>query len=82
MSDSTQKGRTSKQKSPKISILPPEETNYEIDRLAGDVGTPEADNCNQKAFEQQQIHDNGVENEHSVEKDGFYLTCCVGKRSW
>ena len=46
MSDSAQKGRTSKQKSPKIQVLPTEETNYEIDRLAGNVGTPEADNCN------------------------------------
>ena len=44
MTDSAQKGRTSKPKSPKISILPTEETNYEIDQLAGDVGTPAADN--------------------------------------
>ena len=65
MSDSAQKGRTSNQKGPKIHVLPTEESNYEINRLAGNAGTPEADNRNQKAGEQQQIHDNEVENEYS-----------------
>ena len=67
MSDSAQRGRTSKHKSPKIPIRPTEETNYEIDRLAGDAGTPEADNRNHRAVEQQQTRDNEVENEHSEE---------------
>ena len=35
------------------------------------MGTPVADNRKQKAFEQQQIYDNEVENEQSEESDSF-----------
>ena len=59
------------EKSKKSLILPTEQTNYAIDRLAGDVESPEADNPNQKAFEQQQIHDNEVKNEYSEESNSF-----------
>ena len=65
MSESAQKGRTSKQNGPKIQVLSTEETNYEIDQLAGNVGTPEADNRNYRAVEQQQQYDNEVEKEYS-----------------
>ena len=50
MSNIAQKCRTSQQKSSKIPSLPTQQTHYEIDRLAGDVSTPEADNLNQRAF--------------------------------
>ena len=50
-----------------------EDTNYQIDRLAGNVGTPEADNRNHRAFEQQQINDNKVENEQSEKKAVFRI---------
>ena len=71
MSNSAQKGSTSKQKGIKIQVLSTEETNYEIDRLVGEVDTPEADISNQKAVEHQQIHDNEVENEQYKECDSF-----------
>ena len=73
MSDSAQKGRTSKQKSPKFQVLPEEQTNDQFDRLAGNVGTPEADKYNQKADEQQKIQDVDVENEDSEESDIFQI---------
>ena len=44
-----------------------------IDRLAGNVGTPEADNRNHIAFEQQHILDNEVEHEHSEESNRFRI---------
>ena len=71
MSDSAKKGWTSKQKISKILIYPTEDTNNKIDRLAGDTGTPEADNHNHRVFEQQQIHDNEVKNEYSEESNSF-----------
>ena len=71
MSDSAQKGRTSKQKSPKFQVLPEEQTNDQFDRLAGNVGTPEADKYNQKADEHQKIQDVDVENEDSEESGIF-----------
>ena len=43
MSGSARKGTTSKQKSPKIKVLPEEQTNNQFDQLAGNVGTPEDD---------------------------------------
>ena len=51
MSDSAQKGISSKRKVSKIHVFPTEETTYKIDRYAGDVGTPEADHRNQKSDE-------------------------------
>ena len=73
MSDSAPKGRISKQKSPKFQVLPEEQTNDQFDRLAGNVGTPEADKYNQKADEQQQIHNLDVEYEDSEEKVIFQI---------
>ena len=35
------------------------------------MGTPEADNRNHRAFEQQQIHDNELKNEYYEENDSF-----------
>ena len=78
MSDSAQKGRTFEQKGPKIEVFPTEEINYKIDRLAGDVGTPEANSCNQKAVEHQQIHDNKGENEQNEESDCFVRFLRIG----
>ena len=37
------------------------------------MGTPVADNHKQKAFEQQQIYDNEVENEQSEESESFQI---------
>ena len=73
MSDSAQKGRTSKPKSLKFAILQPEDANYELDRLAGDVGTSKAYNRKQKVFEQQQIYNNEAENEQSEESNSFQI---------
>ena len=67
------KSRTSKQKSLKTKVLPVEQTNDQFDRLAGNIGTPEADNYNQKANKQQQIHDQDVEYEESEEIDSFQI---------
>ena len=43
MSDSAQKRRTSNQKTQKTKVHPEEQTNDQFDRLAGNVGTPKAD---------------------------------------
>ena len=70
MSDSAQKRRTN-QKSLKTQSLPEEQTSDQFDRLAGDVGTPEADSYNQKADDQQQIHGQDLKYEKSEENYGF-----------
>ena len=71
MSDSAQKRRTPKQKSPKAQVLPEEQTNDQFDRLAGNVRTPEADRYNQTADKQQQKQDLEVDYEDSEESDIF-----------
>ena len=53
MSKSAQKSGNLKQMRPKLQNLPTDVENNHIDRLAGDVGTPEADNPKPRADDQQ-----------------------------
>ena len=54
MSNSTPKNGSSKLKRSKLQNLPTDVEDNHIDRFAGDVSTPEADNLKPRADDQQQ----------------------------